>query len=68
MHVQSSDTDDPYEVLFHMSQHELYKRVAISGEAYLPPTFEAEGMFTHATAVLMRIITTANHFYTGTKG
>ena len=35
--VQSSDTDDPEEVLFHMYQSELYKSVAASGVAYPPP-------------------------------
>ena len=68
VHFQSSDTDDPEEVLFHMDQHELYESVAASGEAYFPPTFEADGMFTHATAVTTHLITTANHLYTGTKG
>ena len=66
--VQSSDTDDPEEVLFHMAQHELYESVGASGEAYSPPTFEADGISAHVTSVLTRLITTANHFYTGTKG
>ena len=68
VHVQSYDTDDPEEVLFHMAKLELYKSVAASGEAYFPPKFETDSMFTHATAVPTRLITTANHFYTGTKG
>ena len=68
MPVQSSDTDDSEEDIFHMSLHELYKVVAASGEVYLTPTFEADGMFTHSTAVPTRLIATANHFYTGTKG
>ena len=51
-----------------MSQRKLYKIVAASGEAYPPPTFEAYSMFTNSTAVPRRLITTANHFYTGTKG
>ena len=68
MNVQSSDNHDPEEVLFHVDQRELYKSVAASGEAYFPPTFEADGMFTHATAVLTHLITTVNHLYTGTKG
>ena len=29
--TQSSDNNDPEEVIFHMDQHELYKSVAISG-------------------------------------
>ena len=65
--VQSSDTDDPEEVLFHMAQREHYKSLSAPSEAYFPPKFEAESMFTHTTAVPERLITTANHFYTGTK-
>ena len=68
MSVLSSDTDDIEEVLFHMAQRELYESVSASGEAHSPPTFEADGMFTNATAVHTRIITTTNHFYNGTKG
>ncbi|KAG7353642.1 DUF952 domain containing protein [Nitzschia inconspicua] len=34
----------------------------------LPPTFEADGGFTHATAVAERLIETANHFYTSSQG
>ena len=51
-----------------MGQRELYKSVAASGEAYLPPTFEADSMFTHDTDVPTRLTTTANHLFTGTKG
>ena len=50
-----------------MAQRELYKSVAASGEAYYHPTFEAGGMFTHATAFPKHLITTANHLYTGKK-
>ena len=49
--MQSSDNNDPEEVLSYVAQRELYESVAASGEAYFPPTFEADGMFTHATAV-----------------
>ena len=66
--MQSSDTNDPEEIIFHMAQHELYKSVAASGEAYFRPTFEADGMFTHDTAVPTHIITIVNYLYTGTKG
>ena len=67
VHVQSSDNDNPEEVIFCMAQRVLCESVAASGEAYFLPTFEAGGMFTHATAVTTRLITIANHFYTGTK-
>ena len=65
MPVQSYETDDSEDDIFHMAQRELYGNVAGSGEAYLPPTFEADGMFTHATAVPTSFITTSNHLYTG---
>ena len=67
-HVQSSDTYDQEEVLFHMAQRELSESVDASSEAYLPPTFEADSVFTHSTAVPNSLITTANPFYTGTTG
>ena len=37
-------------------------------EAYYPPTFEADGNYTHATAVAERLIQTANHFYQESVG
>ena len=51
-----------------MAQRELYESIAASGEACFPPTFEAEGMLTNATAVPTRLIKTSNHFNTVTKG
>ena len=66
--MKSSYTDDPEEVLFYLAQRELYESVAISGEAYSPPTFESDNMFTHATAVATRLVTKSNHIYTATKG
>ena len=33
--------------------------------AYYPKTFEADGLYTHATGVPSRLIETANHFYQG---
>ena len=67
MSVQSSDTNDLEEVIFHVDQRELYESVAASGEACFLTTFEADSMFTHSIAVMTRLITTANYFYTGTK-
>ena len=68
MPVQSSDTNDPEEVIFHMAQRELCESVAASGEVYFPPIFDACDVFTHATSLPERLITIANHLYTGTKG
>lgn len=56
------------DVLYHMCQKSLWDSAVESGNAYFPPTFEADGGFTHATAVPKRLIATANHFYTATKG
>ena len=56
------------DVLYHMCQKKLWEKAVQSGEAYYPPTFEADGYFTHATAVPLRLIDTANHFYTNTEG
>jgi len=56
------------DVLYHMCQKSLWETAVDSGSAYFPPTFEVDGGFTHATAVPKRLITTANHFYTSTKG
>jgi mannose-6-phosphate isomerase-like protein (cupin superfamily)/uncharacterized protein (DUF952 family) len=54
--------------LFHMCQRVSWEAAVAKGEAYFPPTFEADGGFTHATAVAERLIDTANHFYTSSKG
>lgn len=35
---------------------------------YYPKTYEADGYYTHATAVPSRLITTANHFYQDVQG
>jgi len=55
------------EVLYHMCQRQLWEAAKASGEAYFPPTFEADG-FTHGTAVPSRLIATANHFYQDVVG
>lgn len=61
--------DDPKpEVLYHMCETALWEAAKAKGEAYYPPTFEVDGNYTHATAVPSRLITTANHFYTGVPG
>jgi len=56
------------EVLYHMCQKSLWETAKRNGEAYFPPTFEADGYFTHATAVPSRLIATANHFYQEVAG
>ena len=56
------------EVLYHMCQKSLWDEAVSAKKAYFPPTFKEDGMFTHATAVPQRLVTTANHFYTSTTG
>ena len=65
--VDASKYDD-VEKLYHMCQKALWDEAVASGKAYFPPTFKDDGMFTHATAVPQRLVTTANHFYTATEG
>jgi uncharacterized protein (DUF952 family)/mannose-6-phosphate isomerase-like protein (cupin superfamily) len=55
------------EVLYHMCQRAQWEAAQKAGEAYFPPTFEADG-FTHATGVPSRLIETANHFYQQVAG
>ena len=64
----SCTPDASNDVLYHMCQKSLWEKAVGSGDAYFPPTFEADGGFTHATAVPKRLIATANHFYTSTVG
>jgi uncharacterized protein (DUF952 family)/mannose-6-phosphate isomerase-like protein (cupin superfamily) len=54
--------------LFHMCQKASWDAAVAKGVAYFPPTFEADGGFTHATAVAERLIDTANHFYKSSQG
>jgi uncharacterized protein (DUF952 family)/mannose-6-phosphate isomerase-like protein (cupin superfamily) len=65
--IDRSDFDG-YEVLYHMCQKALWEDAVVGDKAYFPPTFEQDGMFTHATAVPQRLVTTANHFYKATEG
>ena len=51
-----------------MAPSSQWEAAKASGGAYFPATFEADGWFTHATAVPSRLITTANHFYQGVTG
>lgn len=56
------------EILYHMCQRDLWEAAKRDGAAYFPPTFEADGGFTHATAVPSRLLDTANHFYQDVPG
>jgi mannose-6-phosphate isomerase-like protein (cupin superfamily) len=56
------------DVLYHMCQETMWQEAVDAKKAYYPHTFEADGFFTHATAVPQRLIDTANHFYTESQG
>merc|ERR1711966_459757 len=59
---------DHVKTIYHMCQKSTYEESVASGCAYFPPTFVEDGRFTHATAVPANLVSTANHFYTSTKG
>lgn len=61
-------TKDSSDILYHMCEEKLWNEAVESGKAYYPPTFKVDGNFTHATAVPQRLVETANHFYTESKG
>jgi uncharacterized protein (DUF952 family) len=64
--TQKKQFDD--DVLYHMCFKDAWDEAVTNKKAYFPSTFAKDGMFTHATAVPERLITTANHFYTGVDG
>ena len=70
LHSQAAQSPDETEeeILYHMCQTSLWEDAVSSKCAYFPPTFQQDGMFTHATAVPSRLIATANHFYKSTPG
>lgn len=59
---------DDVNTLYHMCETSIYEKALSEKSAYYPPTFYADGKFTHATAIPNNLIDTANHFYTSTKG
>lgn len=59
---------DHVKTIYHMCQTSLYEECLSSKRAYFPPTFVRDGRFTHATADPADLVSTANHFYTATKG
>lgn len=65
--VNNTDVDHP-DTLYHMCNKSLWEEAVSSEKAYYPPTFVADGYFTHATAVPERLLVTANHFYTSSVG
>lgn len=60
--------DEPKaEVLYHMTTKTEWEAAKDEG-VYYPKTYEADGFYTHATAVPSRLITVANHFYQDVAG
>jgi hypothetical protein len=56
------------DLLYHMTTRASWEEACAKDEAYYPPTFAADGNYTHATAVPARLLTTANHFYQDSEG
>jgi uncharacterized protein (DUF952 family) len=65
--IAPSVTEDP-SIIYHMCLKERWYEAFNAKTAYYPPTFQEDGMFTHATAVPERLIVTANHFYKSSVG
>lgn len=59
----NSPSIDPSDIIYHMCQKEAWDSAKQKGGAYYPTTFKDDGYFTHATAVPLRLVETANHFY-----
>ena len=65
---EKKKVEDYPDIIYHMCQKSLWEQAVQDGVAYYPPTFKEDGHFTHATAIKSRLLETANHFYTSTKG
>lgn len=65
--VDSSEDQKP-EILYHMTTKAEWEKAKAENHAYYPKTFEADGLYTHATGVPSRLIETANHFYQDVSG
>ena len=59
----SSSALDSSDIIYHMCQKESWEAAVQQGGAYYPKTFTKDGYFTPATAVPLRLVDTANHFY-----
>merc|ERR1712008_563631 len=65
--VDSSEDQKP-EILYHMTTKDEWEKAKAENHAYYPKTFEADGLYTHATGVPSRLVETANHFYQDVSG
>jgi uncharacterized protein (DUF952 family) len=66
--VDEETITEDSKIIYHMCLKTRWDEAQNSKTAYYPPTFQEDGMFTHATAVPERLIVTANHFYTSSVG
>ena len=62
---ETSNPESKPEVLYHMTSKVEWEKAKADNHAYYPKTFEADGLYTHATGVPSRLVETANHFYQG---
>jgi uncharacterized protein (DUF952 family) len=60
-------TNDEHPFVFHMVEAKHWGRTLTTGDIYYPPTYEADG-FTHGTSNPAKLLTVANHFYSGIDG
>lgn len=54
---------DSIEKLYHMCPKGSWDNAVEKGDAYFPPSFEADGNFVHATALPAKLMEVGNHFY-----
>lgn len=66
--VEECSLANESDLLYHMTSCAEWAEAKAKDEAYYPKTFEADGHYTHATAVPSRLIETANHFYQAVEG
>eukprot|EP01040_Poterioochromonas_malhamensis_P015343 gene15343-17160_t len=57
---------DHSHIIYHLTEVNVYEHQLPSGN-YIPPTFETDGNFTHATEDPSMLIAVANHFYQSSK-
>lgn len=57
---------DNSRIIYHMTEVDVYEQQLPSGN-YVPPTFERDGNFVHATEKPSMLLGVANHFYQSSK-
>jgi hypothetical protein len=64
----TSTTTNDAEMYHNVCEKALWENSIADGEAYFPPTFEADNDFTHFTALPLQLMETTNAFYTAYVG